>query len=70
MLPFLKKAKEAGVSAPIESVTRTPDEGAEYDPMESAAQDLLDAIKSNNIKDVAAALRAAIELASAQEEQE
>lgn len=63
MLPFLKRNKEASASAPVESVERKPDEGAEeFDSMESAAQDLCDAVEKKDIKAVAAALRAAFEL--------
>lgn len=61
---FLKQQKEASVSAPAESIHRKPDEGSEqsFDPLESAGQDLIDAVKRGDAKDVAAALRSAYEM--------
>ena len=71
MLPFRKRQDEASASAPVESIERTPDEGAEeFDSMESAAQDLCDAVHSKDIKAVAAALRAAFELMESQPHEE
>lgn len=68
MLPFLKHKQDASASTPIESQMREPDEGAEYDVMESAAEDLIHAIHSKNTKAVAAALRAAIDLSTPEEQ--
>ena len=69
MLPFLKRNHEASSSAPVDSVERKPDEGAdEFDSMESAAQDLCDAVHSKDVKAVAAALRAAFELMESEED--
>ncbi len=63
MLPFLKKNQEASASAPIDPVKRKPDEESDdYDSLESAAQDLLHAIKEEDTKAIAAALRAAFDL--------
>lgn len=62
MLPFLRNKQDASASGPIESVERKPDEGAEYDSMESAAEDLCNAIHAKDYKGAAAALRAAFEL--------
>lgn len=68
MLPFLKLNKDAIADASASSpvLNRKPDnkpsESDEYDSLESAAQDLMDALKSGNVKDAAAALRAAFEL--------
>lgn len=61
MLPFLKK-QEAAASIPIETKKREPDSEPEFDTLESAGQDLIDAIHSKDVKSVAAALRAAFEL--------
>lgn len=69
MLSFLKN-KEASASSPIESVERKPDEGAEYDVLESAAEDLCHAIKAEDYKAVAAALRAAFELCESEPHEE
>ena len=66
MLPFLKNKKEAGMSGDVDSKMRQPDDGEEYDTMHAAAQDLIDAIHSKNVKAVAEALRAAFELADSE----
>ena len=70
MLPFLKKLDEASVSAPAEIKKREPDEEPEYDSLESAGHDLIDAIHSKDAKSVAAALRAAFELLDSEPHQE
>ena len=62
MLPFLKKNQEASASGPIESQKREPDEDADRDMLEVAAQDLMDALHKKDAKALAAALRAAFEL--------
>ncbi len=63
MLPFLKNKQESGVSAPVDTKMREPDEESDsYDPMQSAAEDLISAIHSKDVKGVAEALRAAHEL--------
>ncbi len=70
MLPFLKNNKDASASMPIESMERKPDDGAEYDSMESAAEDLCNAIKAEDYKAAAAALRAAFELMESEPHEE
>lgn len=67
MIPFLKH-KEAGVSAPAESIKREPDDDAEFDTLEAAGQDLIDAVHAKDAKAVAAALRAAIQLSEPNQE--
>ena len=63
MLPFLKRNQEASASTSLETQERKPDEGTEeFDSMESAAQELVDAVHAKDVKAVAAALRAAFEL--------
>lgn len=62
MLPFRKRQDEASASGPIESQKREPDEGADLDMLEVAAQDLIDALHKKDAKALAAALRAAFEL--------
>jgi len=65
MIPFLKRNKEASVSAPVDTIKRDPDEDKQeedVDGLEVAAQDILSAIKSNNAKDLAVAIKAAFEL--------
>lgn len=69
MLPFLKKAHDASVSAPVEPIKREPDEGAEYDSLHSAAQDLISAVKAGDVAGVADALRAAHELCEGYEDE-
>lgn len=62
MLPFLKLHKEGSASAPVEHVRREPDEDSDYDMLESAAEDLISAVHSKDVKAVCSALRAAHEL--------
>jgi hypothetical protein len=62
MLPFLKLKHEGSASSPVEHQTREPDDGSDYDSLESAAQDLISAVHSKNVKAVCEALRAAFEL--------
>jgi hypothetical protein len=62
MLPFLKKKQEGSMSAPVESIEREHDEGAEFDVLESAAEDLISAVHAKDVKGVAMAMRAAFEL--------
>jgi hypothetical protein len=62
MIPFLKTKYEASASMPADKITREPDEGADYDVLESAADDLMQALDEGNTKAIAAALRAAFEL--------
>lgn len=66
MLPFLKKSKEAGASGPVETIEREPDDGSSFDSMDAAAQDLIDAVHSKDVKSVASALRSAFELCEEQ----
>lgn len=66
MLPFLKKVQDAGAAGPVEAVERKPDEESDYDALESAAEDLISAIHSKDVKGAAAALRAAFELCDSQ----
>lgn len=68
MLPFLKYSKEASVSMAPESIKRKSDspEESEYDPMHSAADDLISAVHSKDTKATADALRAAFELADSE----
>lgn len=62
MLPFLKNKHEASVSLPADTIRREPDGEESFDSLEVAAQDLIDAIHSKNVKAVSEALRAAFEL--------
>lgn len=63
MLPFLKRTKEGSASSDPDHIRREPDDPADsYDPMHSAAGDLIQAMGEGNIKAVAEALRAAFEL--------
>lgn len=61
MLPFLKLNHESNASASL-PVKREPDSGEDFDTMETAAQDLCDAVHKKDIKAVAAALKAAFDL--------
>ena len=63
MLPFLKHSQEVGSSSSVEAVMRkSDDEDKEFDSLESAAEDLMNAVHSKDIKAIASALRAAFEL--------
>lgn len=68
MLPFLKLNKEASASAPVDAIERKPDDGSDYDSLESAGEDLISAIHSKDAKAVASALRAAFDLMEPREE--
>lgn len=68
MLPFLKKLQEGSASAPVESVEREPDEGADYDVLESAAHDLIEAVHAKDAQGVCVALRSAFEMLESNEE--
>lgn len=62
MLPFLKHSKEASVSGPVEVKMRESDQESDYDMLESAAEDLISALHSKDVKAVASALRAAFQI--------
>ena len=70
MIPFLKHSKEASSSGPIESIERKPDNEEEYDSMESAAEELCNAVHAKDIKAIAAALRSAFEMCDSQPHEE
>ena len=70
MLPFLKSKQDSAASSSDEVKIRKPDSGEEYDVMHAVAQDLLHAIESKNVKDLAEALRAAFELADSEPHEE
>ena len=69
MLPFMKK-KEGSVSLPAEPIRREHDEGAEYDMLESAAEDLISAVHSKDVKGVCSALKAAFEMMESEPHEE
>lgn len=65
MLPFLKRAKEASASAPVEKIEREHDdtyEEDEYDMLDSAMSELIDAVKSGDVKAASQAFRSAFEM--------
>ena len=59
---LLNKSKEASASAPVDVKVRKPDDESDYDAMDSAAEDLISAIHSKNVKGVKEAIKAAFEL--------
>ena len=59
--PFLKN-KEASTASMSEPVKREPDDGAEYDPMHGAFEEIKRALDAGDHKAGADALRAAIDL--------
>ncbi len=70
MIPFLKRKDEASVSMPAEKIKRDPDEGAEIDSLEVAAEELCNAVHAKDYKAAASALRAAFELLESQPHEE
>lgn len=70
MLPFLKKKDEGAMSAPVDAVERKPDHEVDFDSVEAAAQDLLDAIEKKDTAAMAIALRAAFELCDSEPHEE
>lgn len=69
MLPFLKN-KEAMSASTSEPVVRKHDDESEYDMLESAAEDLISAVHSKDVKGVCSALRAAFEMCESQPHEE
>lgn len=58
------------MSANPSAIKRESDHEEEYDTLESAAEDLVNAVHSKDIKAVAAALRAAFELCDSEPHEE
>lgn len=51
MLPFLKKQQEGGISGPVETIEREPDEGSDsFEMLDAVAEDLLMAIEKKDKK--------------------
>lgn len=67
MLPFLKKSKEASVSAPAQTIVRESDheEKLEHEPLDIIAEELIDAVHKKDVKMVADCLHAAFEILDA-----
>lgn len=62
MLPFLKDRHEGGMSGPVESMKREPDEGeSDYGMLDAIVDDLLDGVHKKDKKLVKSALQAFIE---------
>ena len=73
MLPFLKNKHEGSISETPDHIKREHDEDsqeAEYDMLESAAEDLISAVHSKDVKAVCSALRAAFEMMESQPHEE
>jgi hypothetical protein len=71
LLPFLKNKQEVGMSASVDSVKRKSDNPDEdYDVLESAAEDLCNAVHAKDYKAAATALRAAFDLLESESHQE
>lgn len=58
------------MSGPADAIKRSPDHEVDFDVLESAAQDLLDAIEKKDTKALAIALRAAFELCDSEPHEE
>lgn len=59
-LPFLKN-KEGSMSAPVETVTRKPDEQPDMDMLDACAHDMLQALDKKDVSMLKAALQALVE---------
>jgi hypothetical protein len=72
MLPFLKNKHEGSISETPDHIKREHDEDStdEYDMLESAAEDLISAVHSKDVKSVCSALRAAFEMMESQPQEE
>lgn len=72
MLPFLKNQKEAsgGDGGDQASIKRKPDEDADFDSLEVAAEEILFAIEKKDSKALATAFRAAFDMCESQPHEE
>lgn len=70
MLPFLKQELEGSTAVKEDPVKRKPDDDSDYDGLQAAADDLIQAIANGDSKGVAAALRAAFDLCDSEPHQE
>lgn len=70
MLPFLKHKQEGSMSEENDPIKRGSDDESEYDMLESAAEDLISAVHSKDVKAVCSALRAAFEMMESQPHEE
>lgn len=70
MLPFLKHTKEASTAMGVDKIERKPDDGSDYDSLESACEDFGNAIAAKDWKAAAAAWRAGFELLDSEPHEE
>jgi hypothetical protein len=70
MLPFLKQNKEAGMSAPVETERRKPDEHSEIDGLEQCMEELHSALMAKRYKEAAEIFRSCFEFLDAQPHEE
>lgn len=61
MLPFLKDRHEGGMSGPVETIEREPDEASEYGMLDAIAEDLMEAFHKKDKKLLKDALEAFME---------
>ncbi len=62
MLPFLKNKQEGGMSAPVDTIERTPDDDTPaFDALDAVADDLLAAFESKDKGLLKSALEALVE---------
>lgn len=64
MLPFLKRKDEASASGPVDPIQKmhTTEDEQEFDPLESAMEELCAAIERKDYKAAAEAFRASFDL--------
>lgn len=68
MLPFLKNRMEGAPSTPVETLKRAPDEEEEFGLADAIAEDFLVAVKKDDRKLLAEAIRALVAHVQEQDE--
>lgn len=61
MLPFLKNREEGGMSGPVETIEREPDDGEGYDMLDAVAEDMLAALAAKDKGMLKSALSSLVE---------
>ncbi len=61
MLPFLKNKLEGGMSAPVETIERKPDEGESFEMLDAICEDMMDAMHKKDKRLLKSSLEALIE---------
>ena len=70
MLPFLKNRMEGAPSSPVETLRRSPDGDDEFGMAEAIAEDILAAVKKDDRKLLAEAIKALVSHIQDQDEEQ